>query len=117
MNLKDYQAFAARGILPATLEREPIIGFALGLAGEAGEVVDDVKKKYFHGRDIEATHTVEELGDVMWYVANIATQMGVPLEDILESNMHKLCNRYPVVYGEYRDIKPVKGAWPNGKHN
>ena len=31
MNLKDYQAFAARGILPATLEREPIIGFALGL--------------------------------------------------------------------------------------
>lgn len=99
MNLKEYQEFAALGILPATLEREPIIGFALGLAGEAGEVVDDIKKKYFHGRFVDPEHTLEELGDVMWYVANIATQMHTSLEDILRNNVDKLTKRYPDMYG------------------
>lgn len=99
MTLKEYQEFCARGILPATLEREPIVGFALGLAGEAGEVVDDIKKKYFHGRNIDPIHTAEELGDVMWYVANIATQLGVSIEELLEHNTSKLSARYPEMYG------------------
>lgn len=98
MTLKEYQEFCARGILPATLEREPIVGFALGLAGEAGEVVDDIKKKYFHGRDIDPQHTIEELGDVMWYVANIATQLGVSIEELIENNVGKLSKRYPTMY-------------------
>lgn len=99
MTLEEYQKFAAQGILPATLEREPIVGFALGLAGEAGEVVDDIKKKYFHGRDIDPNHTVEELGDVMWYVANIATQLGTSLDEIIQINVDKLSKRYEKVYG------------------
>ena len=99
MTLKEYQEFAAKGILPATLEREPIIGFALGLAGEAGEVVDDIKKKYFHGRQIDPQHTIEELGDVMWYVANLATQMNTTLDKIIEMNVDKLSKRYPDMYG------------------
>ena len=98
MTLEEYQQFAAQGILPATLEREPIVGFALGLAGEAGEVVDDIKKKYYHGRDIDPNHTLEELGDVMWYVANIATQMGASLENIMVNNVEKLTKRYPQMY-------------------
>ena len=98
MTLKEYQQFAAQGILPATLEREPIVGFALGLAGEAGEVVDDIKKRYYHGRTIDENHTLEELGDVMWYVANIATQMGASLEDIMVNNVEKLTKRYPQMY-------------------
>lgn len=114
MNLKDYQEFAALGILPATLEREPIIGFALGLAGETGEVVDDVKKKYFHGRNIDVQHTLEELGDVMWYVANIANQMGASLEEILDANVEKLRKRYPDMYGQPTEggKERVFGFWP-----
>lgn len=99
MTLEEYQKFASRGILPATLEREPVIGFALGLAGEAGEVADDIKKKYFHGRDIDSEHTIEELGDVMWYVANLATQYNISLNEILERNVNKLTKRYPAMYG------------------
>lgn len=99
MTLEEYQKFAARGILPATLKREPIVGFALGLAGEAGEVVDDIKKKYFHGRNIDSNHTIEELGDVLWYVANIATQLNVSLDKILQLNVDKLSARYPEMYG------------------
>lgn len=98
MKISEYQEFCAKGILPATLEREPIVGFALGLAGESGEVVDDIKKKYFHGRTIDPDHTIEELGDVMWYVANIATQLGVTLDEVIERNTDKLRVRYPQMY-------------------
>lgn len=98
MKISEYQEFCAKGILPATLEREPIVGFALGLAGESGEVVDDIKKKYFHGRTIDPDHTIEELGDVMWYVANIATQLGVTLDKVIERNADKLRVRYPQMY-------------------
>lgn len=102
MTLKEYQAFAAHGIHEATLEREPIVGFALGLAGEAGEVVDDIKKRIFHGREVPMEHTAEELGDVLWYVANIATQCGFSLDDIIQQNVDKLTSRYPEKY--QRDI-------------
>lgn len=98
MKISEYQEFCAKGILPATLEREPVVGFALGLAGESGEVVDDIKKKYFHGRTIDPNHTIEELGDVMWYVANIATQLGVTLDEVIERNADKLRVRYPQMY-------------------
>lgn len=105
MELKKYQAFCSQGILKATLEREPIVGFALGLAGEAGEVIDDIKKKYFHGRDIDMQHTIEELGDVMWYVANIATQLHVSLDDVIERNVKKLSTRYPAAYKDAAEKK------------
>lgn len=98
MKISEYQEFCSKGILPATLEREPIVGFALGLAGESGEVIDDIKKKYFHGRTIDPNHTIEELGDVMWYVANIATQLGVTLDEVIERNADKLRVRYPQMY-------------------
>ena len=98
MTLDEYQAFASQGIHDATLEREPIIGFALGLVGETGEVVDDIKKRIFHGRKIPIEHTKEELGDVLWYVANIATEYHLSLEEILDMNVLKLTTRYPEKY-------------------
>lgn len=98
MTLKEYQEFASHGILPAPTKCEPIIGFALGLTGESGEVADDIKKKYFHGRDIDPNHTIEELGDVMWYVANLATQLNISLDEIIERNVNKLLARYKEKY-------------------
>ena len=98
--LKEYQKFVSKGILEATKEREPVVAFALGLTGETGEVVDDIKKRIFHGRDIPLEHTAEEIGDVMWYVANICNVYGFNLEDILKQNMEKLRKRYPDKYEE-----------------
>lgn len=103
MTLNEYQAFAAQGIHEATLEREPIVGFALGLVGEAGEVVDDIKKRVFHSRDIPMERAKEELGDVLWYVANIATQYGISLDEVASFNVAKLRNRYPNMYCEEVD--------------
>lgn len=117
--LKEYQAFCRKGILEATQEREPVVGFALGLTGEAGEVVDDIKKRIFHGREIPLEHTELELGDVLWYVANIASEYGFTLEDIIRKNMDKLLKRYPDKYcAKYQFSKSgphIKMSDENGK--
>lgn len=70
---------------------------ALGLCGEAGETAEKVKKAI---RDDGGTLTEErreaiaaELGDVLWYVAQLATEAGLDLEAIAEANIEKLSSR------------------------
>lgn len=69
----------------------------LGLAGEAGEVAEKIKKII---RDdggevlLEKKKEVEkELGDVLWYVSQIATELGLSLDEIAEKNIEKLYSR------------------------
>jgi NTP pyrophosphatase (non-canonical NTP hydrolase) len=70
---------------------------ALGLCGEAGEAAEKVKKAI---RDDGGTLTQErrealaaELGDVLWYVAQLATEAGLDLEQLAEANLEKLASR------------------------
>lgn len=99
MDTKEYQAFARVGILPASKGKNLLVGFALGLAGESGEVCDAIKKREYHGRQVTDEHLIEELGDVMWYVANLCTVLNVSLDVVLEQNVDKLKKRYPEMYG------------------
>jgi len=70
---------------------------ALGLCGEAGETAEKIKKAI---RDDGGILTDErrdavaaELGDVLWYVAQLATEAGLSLETIAEANLEKLASR------------------------
>jgi NTP pyrophosphatase (non-canonical NTP hydrolase) len=70
---------------------------ALGLCGEAGEVAEKVKKTL---RDDGGVLTAErrdalarELGDVLWYTAQLATEAGLELEQIAADNLDKLLSR------------------------
>lgn len=69
----------------------------LGLCGEAGEVADKVKKVL---RDRQGSFSPEviadlelELGDVLWYLAQLATELGLELEQIAQTNLDKLASR------------------------
>jgi len=69
----------------------------LGLAGEVGEVAEKVKKAF---RDDGGVMSDErkaalrgELGDVLWYVAQVATELGLSLEDVAKGNIEKLFSR------------------------
>ena len=67
----------------------------LGLAGESGELLDLMKKWIFHAKPLDEEHAKKELGDVLWYVAEIAHSMGWDLDKIMEMNIDKLQARYP----------------------
>ena len=70
---------------------------SLGLAGEAGEIANKVKKVY-RDNDGELTRQaqadlMDELGDVLWYVAALATEIGYDLDDVAAHNLEKLAAR------------------------
>lgn len=74
--------------------------FALGVAGEAGEVADLVKKEVGHGHDEDPERMLKELGDVLWYVAMLADAYHLSLEQVARANARKLAARYPGGFSE-----------------
>ena len=75
-----------------------LIEKVLGLPGEAGEVADKFKK-VLRDKDgkidnSEREEIKKELGDVLWYLAAIARDLGIPLSEVAEGNLAKLESRY-----------------------
>lgn len=64
------------------------------LCSEAGEVAAEFAKPWRKGTIPDNTKIEEELGDVLWYVANIAARRGILLQDIMRGNIEKLTKRY-----------------------
>jgi acyl carrier protein len=73
----------------------PLEYYALGLAGEAGETVDAVKKYLYHQREDCREKSIEELGDLCWFADRLAAKLGVTLEHVTSKNATKLLRRYP----------------------
>ena len=69
----------------------------LGLAGEAGEVAEKIKKVIRDKNSVVSEETkieiAKELGDVLWYATQIATELGLSLDSIADSNIKKLYSR------------------------
>jgi len=79
----------------------------LGLVGEAGEVAEKVKKILRDKEGVIDDQTKEELikemGDVFWYLAQLATEIDVPLEEVIQKNLEKLLSRLKrnQIHGEW----------------
>ena len=95
MTVNDYQRQAMRTLNPALGKKDVLINSVMGLCGEAGEASDIVKKWLAQGHELDRAHLVRELGDVAWYLAEAATALDVPLEDVLQANLAKLQKRFP----------------------
>lgn len=76
----------------------------MGLAGESGEVIDYLKKVYFHGHQLDLNKLSKELGDVLWYLAAIANAFDLSLDNIAEENIRKLEERYPNGFEKEKSI-------------
>lgn len=72
-----------------------LLNGCLGLAGETGEFLDEVKKWIFHEKHLDNDHLEKELGDVLWYCAMICKAMGWDLDEVMRKNVAKLQARYP----------------------
>ncbi|MFN3705968.1 MAG: nucleoside triphosphate pyrophosphohydrolase family protein [Thermoflexales bacterium] len=108
MTLDEYQQEAAR------TAQYPLIGHdviypTLGLTNEAGEVAGKVKKIFRDKGGVisEADRAAlgAELGDVLWYLAQVCTALGLSLEDVAQQNLAKLASRLArgVIHGEGDD--------------
>lgn len=95
LTLNKYQALANRSAGAGGQGNQRLIVSALGLAGEAGEFANLVKKMTAHGHPLDPEALKDELGDVLWYLAEAATAVGLELEGIANQNVEKLINRYP----------------------
>lgn len=95
MTVNEYQAAAlTTAVYP---EDKRIIYPALGMCGEAGEVADKVKKVIRdNNQSFDAVRKIEiakEIGDVLWYCATLANDLGFTLEAIAQININKLQSR------------------------
>jgi len=97
MTIDEYQK---RALTTAVNDYEPLMEktiWAMGIAGEAGEVVEKWKKivAYKNGKitDEDLKELSKELGDVVWYIAVMADSLGLSLDDILQQNLAKLASR------------------------
>lgn len=83
-----------RGV-PHLAGTERLLHAGMGLCTESGEFMDGLKKHLFYGKPLDEVNLIEELGDLFWYMAIAANELGVPFERIQEINIAKLKARYP----------------------
>jgi NTP pyrophosphatase (non-canonical NTP hydrolase) len=105
MTINEYQKLAMVTLNPNLDEKDVLLNGVMGLCGEAGEVIDIVKKWHAQGHELDRDKLIKELGDVAWYLAEIAHVLGVPLEEALQKNIDKLKARYPEGFSVADSIK------------
>ncbi|MDW5300733.1 MAG: nucleoside triphosphate pyrophosphohydrolase family protein [Sedimentibacter sp.] len=106
MKINEYQKLALRTANTKAMEDpiEKITNGAMGLNGEAGEVIDHLKKYKYQGHELDREHLAKELGDICWYVALLADGIGCDLETIMQMNIDKLKERYPDGFSAERSL-------------
>lgn len=112
MDANKYQQDAGRTLIDKPdfeLSNDEImlIWNAVGLAGEAGEVSEMIKKGIFHQHGLDREKLIKELGDVLWYVAALCTRLDVPMGEVMARNVAKLKERYPAGFSAEASLARV----------
>lgn len=121
MTGNSYQLLASRTLItedetPVLQGRESrILWNTIGLVGEAGELANYVKKGIYHNHSIDRKEIANELGDILWYLAAIATVLDIRLETIMEQNIDKLRARYPQGFSSQDSIRRVDTILENSE--
>lgn len=103
MTFREYQQLARR------TQNGSITNFARrlhalhGLASEVGEI-HALYQKVYQGHYLDTDKVVDELGDLMWFVSEMADVLGVSLDAVAEHNIDKLRRRYPEGFSEERSL-------------
>jgi NTP pyrophosphatase (non-canonical NTP hydrolase) len=111
MTANEYQRQRAEDNGEVPFEEARVL-YSLGIAGEAGEVADYMKKVIGHGKEFDRTKLVDELGDVLWYVSQLANIHNITLHEVMFHNTAKLRERYPngfhgdLPHWSEREVKP-----------
>ena len=72
-----------------------MIHMAIGVSGEAGELLDAIKKHAIYQKQLDLENVKEEAGDILFYLTGLLNDLGLTLNECLEANVEKLSRRYP----------------------
>lgn len=92
LTLKDYHDFVLSTALPS-VDKNKLVYPALGLSEEAGEVAGKIKKFLRGDGELDKQSVIKELGDVLWYTAKMAYDLGYTIEDVAKINIEKISLR------------------------
>jgi NTP pyrophosphatase (non-canonical NTP hydrolase) len=94
MDITQYRKAIERTMNDELIERAKLSMLALGLAGETGEVVDQIKKHVYHGHELDRGELIKELGDLCWYLFHLMNHFDISEEEVFIKNIMKLQKRY-----------------------
>lgn len=104
MEISKYQEKAARTCVKIDGAILDDLHMVLGMQTEVAEIADVYKKCIAYKKPLDFVNIKEEIGDVMWYIANLCNMNGWDLRDILTTNIAKLEARYPDKFTEEKAI-------------
>ena len=112
MDANEYQTQSMRTMNfgPYNLgEREiAIVNCVIGLAGEAGEIADLIKKIVFHGHDLDLKKVSAEIGDLLWYTQALCSLCDLKMDDVMRENIAKLAERYPDGFSQEKSKERIE---------
>lgn len=100
----EYQRAAMRTAGEYKSKYDMLRNAVYGLNGEAGEVIDILKKHEFQGHELDTEHVIEEISDCLWYAALACEALDVSLDSVMELNIYKLKKRYPDGFDAERSV-------------
>ena len=77
-----------------------LIHSAMGISGEAGELLDAIKKTVMYRKPLDIDNVIEELGDLEFYMENLRSSLDITREETLQANIDKLRKRYSIGYSD-----------------
>lgn len=104
MTINEYQQLAMTTLNKEMSKKDMLINGVMGLCGESGEAIDIVKKHLAQGHELDKEKLIKELGDIAWYLAEMATVLDIELEEVLTRNIEKLKKRYPEGFDKEKSL-------------
>lgn len=94
----NYSDFVAARFTKRHTGDDGLMHCAVGIAGEAGELLDAIKKTWVYGKSLDRANIIEELGDIEFYVEALRGLLDITREEVIAANIAKLQVRYPTHY-------------------
>ncbi len=94
----------------ASVQSIRLLHGAMGVCTEAGELQDALKRHFFYGKGLDPINVKEEIGDCLWYMNLICSELGFTLEDAMIANVAKLEKRYEKGFTEQAALNRDIGA-------
>lgn len=108
MRANEYQKLAERTIDSGLDERCLEYHALHGMVGEIGEM-HSIYQKVYQGHELDEEHLKKEVGDLLWFIAEYCTVLGWTLEDVMQTNIDKLKERYPNGFEAERSLNRKEG--------